>query len=269
MKRSLKAIALLLSILSLNLIIPVVKAEGVLGDINGDGYITTADARLALRYSAGMEKPTTAQKTAADMDANGKITLEDVKLILTDALDIETYEEGLLRQGFPKSYVEYLVELHKKYPQWEFVPMVTGLDWQESIDGERSPHKKQLIENNVQSSYMCSCSSCKGVIQEAANWVSASEEAVKYYMDPRNFLTEEYIFQFESTAYDSTHTKEGVEAILKNTWMSNSSIKYLNALGEEKTYKEDGVAVEYSDVILKAAKDSGLSAYYLRRVRCV
>ncbi|MBE6800798.1 MAG: hypothetical protein E7529_06300 [Ruminococcaceae bacterium] len=263
MKRSLRFIALILSFLSLNLIAPVASAASVLGDVNGDGYITSDDARLALRFSAGMVKPTTAQKNSADMDNNGKITLEDVKLILTDALDIETYEESLLRQGFPKSYVEYLVELHKKYPQWEFVPMVTGLDWQKSVDGERSPHKKQLIENNVQSSYMCSCSSCKGVIQEAANWVSASEEAVKYYMDPRNFLNEQYIFQFESTAYDSSHTKAGVEAILKNTWMHDSSITYLNALGTEKTYKEDGVAVKYSDVILKSAKNSGLSAYYI------
>ncbi len=263
MKRSLKLVAILLSILTLNLIVPVVKGASVLGDINSDGKITSADARLALRYSSAMEKPSTAQKTAADMNKDGAVTIADVKLIMADALDLETYEEGLLRKGFPKSYVEYLSELHKKYPEWEFVPMVTGLDWQDSIDGERDPHKKQLIENNVQSSYKCSCSSCKGVIQEASNWVSASEEAVKYYMDPRNFLTEEYIFQFESTAYDSSHTKAGVEAILKNTWMHDSAITYLNALGDEKTYKEDGVTVKYSDVILKAAKDSGLSAYYI------
>lgn len=263
MKRSLKLIALLLSFLSLNLIVPVAKAESVLGDINEDGYITFADARLALRFSAGMEKPSSAQKTASDMNKDGKITLDDVKGIMADALDIESYEESLLRQGFPKSYVEDLVELHKKYPQWEFVPMITGLDWQDSIDGERDPHKQQLIENTVQSSYMCSCKSCKGVIQEASNWVSASEEAVKYYMDPRNFLNEQYIFQFESTAYDSSHTKEGVEAILKNTWMYKADITYVNALGDSKTYKEDGKAVKYSDYILKSAKDSGLSAYYI------
>ena len=263
MKRSLKLIALLLSFLSLNLIAPVVNAEGVLGDIDGDNYITFEDARLALRFSAGMAKPTTAQKTDADMNKDGKITLEDVKAIMTDALDLESYEESLLRQGFPKSYVEDLVELHKKYPQWEFVPMITGLDWQKSVDGERDPHKQQLIENNVQSSYMCSCKSCKGVIQEASNWVSASEEAVKYYMDPRNFLNEQYIFQFESTAYDSSHTKEGVEAILKNTWMYNANITYLNTLGEEETYKVNGKAVKYSDYILTSAKDSGLSAYYI------
>ncbi len=263
MKRCLKLIAVLLSCFSLNLIVPVVKAEGALGDVNCDGKLTSVDARLALRYSAGMDTPTAEQLKAADMNSDGLVTIEDVKLIMANALDLESYEESLLRQGFPKSYVEYLSALHKKYPQWEFVPMVTGLDWQASINGERSPHKKQLIENNVQASYKCSCSSCKGVIQEAANWVSASEEAVKYYMDPRNFLTEEYIFQFESTAYDRTHTKEGVEAILKNTWMYDSEITYLNALGAEKTYKEDGVAVKYSDVILKSAKDSGMSAYYL------
>lgn len=263
MKRSLKLIALLLSILSLNLIIPVVRAENVSGDVDGDGYITSADARLALRFASVMEKPDDEEKTAADMNKNGSVTIEDVKLILAESLDLETYEESLLRQGFPKSYVEDLVELHKKYPEWEFVPMITGLDWQASIDGERDPHKKQLIENNVQSSYMCSCKSCKGVIQEASNWVSASEEAVKYYMDPRHFLNEEYIFQFESTAYDSTHTKAGVETILKSTWMHDSEITYLNALGDTKTYKENGKAVKYSDVILKSAKDSGMSAYYL------
>lgn len=263
MKRSLKLIALLLSFLSLNLIAPVASAEGALGDVNGDNYITSVDARLALRFSAGMEKPSSTQKNASDMNKDGKITLDDVKAIMADALDLESYEESLLRQGFPKSYVESLVELHKKYPQWEFVPMITGLDWQASINGERSPHKKQLIENNVQSSYKCSCSSCKGVIQENPNWVSASEEAVKYYMDPRNFLNEQYIFQFESTAYDSSHTKAGVEAILKNTWMYDSDITYLNTVGDKKTYKENGVAVKYSDYILKSAKDSGMSAYYL------
>lgn len=263
MKRCLKLIALMLVVLSLNLIVPVVSAKDVLGDVNADGKITSDDARLALKYSARMQKLTTAQKAAADMNEDGSVTLEDVNLIMADAIDLETYEEKLLREGFPKSYVEYLNELHKKYPEWEFVPLVTGLDWQKSIDGERSPHRKQLIENIVQSSFKCSCSSCKGVIQEGPNWVSASEEAVKYYMDPRNFLTEEYIFQFESTAYDGTYTIEGIEAILKNTWMYKSEIKYLNALGDTKTFSLDGEKPTYSEVILKAAKDSGMSPYYL------
>ena len=263
MKRSLRLIALLLSILSLNLIAPVVKAESILGDVNGDGKITSDDARLALRYSAGMEKPSSAKKTAADVNKDGAVTVEDVKLIMSDALDLATYEESLLKKGFPKSYVEYLVELHEKYPEWEFVPMLTGLDWQKSVNGERSSHKKQLIENTVQASFKCTCSSCKGVIQESPNWVSASEEAVKYYMDPRNFLDEQNIFQFESTEYDGSYTTEGVEAILKNTWMYKSKITYLNTVGNQKTFSLEGTEITYSDAILKAAKDSGMSAYYL------
>ena len=49
MKRSLKLVALLLAVLSLNLIVPVASAESVLGDVNADGKITSDDARLALR----------------------------------------------------------------------------------------------------------------------------------------------------------------------------------------------------------------------------
>ena len=88
MKRSLKLIALLLSFLSLNLIVPVANAAGVLGDIDGDSYITFADARLALRFSAGMELPSSAQKTASDMNKDGKITLEDVKSNLKTMLHL-------------------------------------------------------------------------------------------------------------------------------------------------------------------------------------
>lgn len=263
MKRCSKFTAVLLVCISLILTVPTAKAENVMGDVNGDGYVTFDDARLVLRFSGGMAKPTTQQLALCDMNSDGKATLEDVKLLMAAALDLETYETALLRQGFPVSYVEDLIELHKQYPEWEFVPLITGLDWQASVTAEREPHKQQLIENSVQASYMCSCSSCNGVIQEGSVWVSASEEAVKYYMDPRNFLNEQYIFQFESTAYDKTHTKAGVEAILKNTWMYNSNITYLDAFGTTKNYTENGAAVKYSDAILKAAKDSGMSAYYL------
>ncbi len=76
-------------------------------------------------------------------------------------------------------------------------------------------------------------------------------------------MTEEYIFQFETTAYNEAHTISAVEAILKPTWMYNSEIKYLDTTGKEKTYTVDGKVVKYSEVIMEAAKDSGMSAYYL------
>ena len=238
--------------------------EYKVGDVNQDESITTKDALLTLRYVAKLELLTDAQVALADFNKNGTVDIEDARAILSYVTLGEGYEDDLYSAGFPASYVELLLELHEKYPEWEFVPFKTGLNWADAVEGEHTPHKKQLIEKSVDASLKCACSSCDGVIQEASSWVSASKEAVEYYLDPRNFLTEKYIFQFESTAYSSNHTVAGVEAILDGTWMENSYITYYDALGESKTYLDkNGNKVKYSDAIMQAAKDSGMSAYYL------
>lgn len=56
-----------------------------LGDINNDGRITAADARLALRSSAKLETLTEEQTKAADVDGNGKVTAADARMILRTA----------------------------------------------------------------------------------------------------------------------------------------------------------------------------------------
>jgi len=162
--------------------------------------------------------------------------LLSILMIITTVVPLtasaQSYTEKLVSQGFPRDYAEKLNELHNKYPYWIFKPLMTNLDWESAIDGERSKHSNQLISKSAtgDTSLFCKCSSCykngKYVIQEASDWVSASKSAVEYYMDPRNFLDEKHIFQFESTSYDGTQTKEGVEAILNGTWMHNSLISY-------------------------------------------
>lgn len=177
-----------------------------------------------------------------------------------------TYAENLRSQGFPESYISSLTDLHSKYPNWIFKPLVTNLDWSTAVQGERSKHSNQLIEKSATSdtSMFCKCSSCykngSYVVQEASDWVSASQKAVEYYMDPRNFLDEKHIFQFESTSYDGTQTKAGVEAILSGTWMHDSLITYRTTSQSVKLYDS---STKYSDAIMAAAKNSGMSAYYL------
>jgi len=244
--------------------VTALAVEYNVGDVNQDETITTKDALLTLRYVAKLESLTDAQTTLADYDKNGRVDLEDARAILNYVTLGEGFEDNLYGAGFPASYVELLLELHAQYPEWEFVPFKTGLEWEDAVQGEHTPHKKQLIEKSVDASLKCACSACDGVIQESSSWVSASEEAVRYYLDPRNFLTEKYIFQFESTAYSKNHTIAGIEAILDGTWMENSYITYYDALGEAKTYlDENGKKVKYSEAIMKAAKDSKMSAYYL------
>ena len=270
MQRKLKRIVTMLlvtaTLFSINASMTVTASavETVIGDINGDGILTTEDARALLSYVAKITPLTEEQLALSDYDKNTVVDMEDVRAILRAVTVGEDFEENLYKAGFPASYVELLVELHNEYPEWEFKPFVTGLTWAEAVKGEHTPHNKQLIEKSVDAYLKCDCSSCDGVIQESSSWVSASEAAVEYYLDPRNFLDEKQIFQFESTAYSDTHTQAGVEAILDGTWMENSYITYFDAEGKEVTYLDaNGKKVKYSEAIMTAAKDSKMSAYYL------
>ncbi len=180
-----------------------------------------------------------------------------------------SFENQLKEDGFPSSYISSLVALHKKYPNWSFKAFHTGLDWEKAVDGERSSHSNQVIEksSSLSNAYYCKCSKCykngKYVYQESSHY-SASEAAVKYYMDPRNWFSESSIFQFESSKYNSKHTISGVESVLSSTFMHKAYITYVNSSGKTVTYKDSkDNKVKYSTAIMNAAKNSGLSAYYL------
>ena len=62
------------------------------GDVDGNGYISPADARLALRASVKLEVYPVGSETynAADMDQNGMIESADARLILRTAVGLET-----------------------------------------------------------------------------------------------------------------------------------------------------------------------------------
>ena len=266
MKRYLHIIITLVLCISFCSTLVVNSSAAVKGDLDGDGMVTTVDARTILQMAAGHITPDTAQKNLADMNGDGVISVMDARAALYAAIGNYTDEEYiqiLLDKGFPKSYVEDLLALYRKHPQWEFEPFITNLDWAEAVTGERTPHNKQLIEKSVIAAYKCSCSACDGVIQESGTWVSASQTAVERYLDPRNWLTEQHIFQFEYNIYEEGQNTEVIESILKDTWMHNSYITYYDGLGNTKTYSENGKQIKYSEAILKAAKDSGVSAYYL------
>ena len=88
-------------------------------------------------------------------------------------------------------------------------------------------------------------------------WMCASEKAVAYLMDVRNYLNKEYIFQFEELSYNpDTYTIDGIEKVLNGTFMYKKSIKdyYSNSEFEDITF---------SEAIMDAANSSGASPYYL------
>lgn len=70
-------------------LLPVNAADYTLGDVDGVGGITAADARLALRASVNLEKLSGNTFKAADADNNGSITAADARLILRASVGLE------------------------------------------------------------------------------------------------------------------------------------------------------------------------------------
>ena len=118
-------------------------------------------------------------------------------------------------EQFPEGYRPALQALKQKHPNWTFVRQNTGLDFQTVINNELQGGKSLVYK-----SYGDYCK--EG--QHSPNWYFASEDVLKLYMDPRNSLHENAIFQFEQLTYnESYHTEAAVETFLKNTFMNSNS----------------------------------------------
>lgn len=166
--------------------------------------------------------------------------------------------------GFPDSYKPYLRTLHKSYPNWSFVPYNTGINFQSAVNNEYQ-NDRSLIEKSfskyLKSTEAADYNAAKGVYipKDGASWVTASKNAIAYFMDPRNFLNDTHIYMFEKLSYDAVNqTQAGVEAILDNTFMHETNMGYVNTSGKYKSTN-----TKYSAKILEAAEKSKVSAYYI------
>lgn len=167
------------------------------------------------------------------------------------------FESYMTKQGFPESYKPYLRTLHEQHPKWIFTAQNLGVDWNTAL-------KEECVvgRNLVHSSALASWKSMeKGAYDFNGgywygldgSWVAASKEIIMYYMDPRNFLNDTYIFMFENQSYDPSYqTESGVKTILADTFMSGS----YTCPDTKKKYT-------YSQTFMDAAKKSGVSPYHL------
>jgi len=115
-----KIIITLLTVIMLA-ILSVTAGAFALGDVNGDGAVKAADARLALRYSAKLEELSENQIKAADVDNSGKVTASDARKILRvsakldlpfEGIDINEHliEKGVLNVAVPKDNAPFAYE---------------------------------------------------------------------------------------------------------------------------------------------------------------
>lgn len=164
-------------------------------------------------------------------------------------------KEGI--ENFPDSYKPYLYELKRKHPNWVFTALYTGFDFNYAISQEYR-NDKNLVPLSYSDNWKCTDND-KYNVEIDKGWVNASERAVRYTMDPRNFLNEVRVFQFEKLSYDpNTNTQEGVEKILYGTEFYQRSVSYKTSSGATIN-----TGSKYSDLIWNSAIYSGVSPYHL------
>ena len=71
-------------------VIPAAASGYALGDVDRNGQLEPADARLALRASLKLDTVDEEQMVLADADANGKVDSADARLILRASLGLDT-----------------------------------------------------------------------------------------------------------------------------------------------------------------------------------
>lgn len=110
-----KFIPLIIICVLLAALITVTVSSNLLGDTDGDGLVTSADARRVLRYAAELdEKLSPRELRAADINLDGIVKANDARSILLAAAEIEEIPT------FPGTVVntysnDFCVEIHTKH----------------------------------------------------------------------------------------------------------------------------------------------------------
>lgn len=138
-------------------------------------------------------------------------------------------------------------ELRKQFPTWNFKILYTGIKWEDAIKYEYTGHggsPKNLvpISSNYSGNWICPI--CKDEVYDSGSWKCASEEAIKYMMDPRNSINASDVFQFLELSFDQkiTYSKDKIKSMLSGSFLQ-----------EEK----------YTNTILDSCKKFNVNPYYI------
>lgn len=164
---------------------------------------------------------------------------------------------------FPESYRAAIIALHEKHPNWIFVAEKLPMSFDTAVMAQYTDVRKMVeLSQGVawrslqKGQYDWETDTWK--ILDSGRWVAASREVIGYYMDPRNFLDETYVYMFMVQSYDKQYqTEAGLNSILKGTFLANNYTPN-SADGVDSLY-----GGSYAKVIMAAAKASGISPYVI------
>ena len=153
--------------------------------------------------------------------------------------DNGTFCEDTLSQ-FPVSYGSGLWLLHSIHPNYIFTPFNTGMDFYTVLDYEDSGSRSLA---NIYSNPSWTDSSSPEY--DGGGWHAATNETVRYFLDPRNYLDQAHIFSFETLSFNgSVQSIDGVRSMVAGSFM-------------------DTTDPDYASIIYSAGQTAGVSPYLL------
>jgi len=220
------------------------KVKLVYNDQLYEGYVSRtnlacADDRFLSWEQMYNMNPAAMTMFAADGSTTDTVTVSDGDVVRTYSADVA---------AFPASYRDDLQKMKTENPNWIFVPMNTGLDWNtvisKELDGGRSLIHSSYGDWTKEGSY------------DNGSWYYASEDALKYFMDPRNALNTENIFQFEQLIYnEGRHNNAALSAFLNTTFMHDRQ-------------KAPNTDMTFSQIIWAVGVELKVSPYHLAARIC-
>ena len=160
--------------------------------------------------------------------------------------DDSSFEASI--SSFPESYKPYLRKMHAINPNWTFTANYTNLDW-ESAAQKESEKGTSAISYLYPSLIFKDSMNPNGIIVDGTSWYAPALDAVKYFMDPRNFINSKNMFMFKNLSYNPDEDSS-VKEILNGSFMEGS-------------FSENGYTKTYADAFIEAAKENNISSVFL------
>ena len=220
------------------------------------GYIATSYVKVTTPSGS----PTPAPTGTITPTPTGTITPTPtaIPVVTTAPVADAKFEESI--KAFPDSYKPYLRSLHEKHPSWVFVAEEVKGGWVDVLNLE-SRNGCSLIPNTVEDSWKSKASDAFDPVSktykviDAPNWVNASRPIIAYYLDPRNGLNEDSVFQFLDLRYSKSaipnNPDQYVSKVLDGTFMSKTSGIYA------------GSSIEYTKLFAIGGYESSVNPIFL------
>ena len=155
-----------------------------------------------------------------------------------------SYDINAINESKYPGYKEMLQKVQAQHPKWKIKLYYTGLNWNSVIEGEYGGHLGSpinLIYDTYSGEWVCPI--CGYVRYDVSKrWFCASKEAIAYMMDPRNSLTDDWIFQFQDLA-STVGDREAVKKMVQGTFL--------------------GTKESYIDAIMQASVQNNISPFHI------